>query len=152
MSLEEKLLNDYKEALKAKDTVRSSVINFLRAEMMNVAIAKKKDKLDDTEAVVVIRKQIKSRQDSIEQFTNGGRADLAEKEKKELLILKDYLPKELALEEVAKIIDEAIGAIGASGIKDMGKVMKEAGVKIAGQADGKMVSDLVRERLSSPGA
>jgi uncharacterized protein YqeY len=152
MSFEEKLLNDYKEALKAKDTVRSSVVNFLRAEMMNVAIAKKKDKLDDNEAVVVIRKQIKSRQDSIEQFTNGGRLDLADKEKKELQILKGYLPKELSADEIAKIIDEVISAVGGCGIKDMGKVMKEVSAKIAGQADGKLVSDLVRARLTGPTA
>jgi uncharacterized protein len=152
MKLEEQLLSDYKEALKAKDSLRASVVNFLRAELKNVAIAKKKDTLDDAEAVVVIRKQIKSRQDSIEQFTNGGRADLAEKEKNELQVLKGYLPKELAPEEVARIIDEAISATGACGIKDMGKVMKEASAKIAGQADGKMVSDLVKERLSRPSA
>lgn len=152
MTLEEKLLSDYKEALKAKDSVRSSVINFLRAEMMNVAIAKKKNKLDDTEAVAVIRKQIKSRQDSIEQFTTGNRPELADKEKKELEVLKGYLPKELAPEEVARIIDEAIAATAASGIKDMGKVMKEVSAKVAGQADGKMVSDLVRQRLAPPPA
>lgn len=152
MTLEERLLSDYKEALKAKEGLRSSVINFLRAELMNVAIARKKDKLDDSDVVAVIRKQIKSRQDSIEQFTRGGRLELAEKEKKELEVLKGYLPKELSPEEVTRIIDEVIAAVGACGIRDMGKVMKEVAAKVAGQADAKTVSDLVKQRLSGPAA
>jgi uncharacterized protein len=148
MSIEERLINDYKEAMKARDSLRSSVLNFLRAEMINAAIAKKKDKLDDNEAVVILRKQIKSRQESIEQFTKGARMDLADKEKKELEILKVYLPAELSPEEVKKIIEEAVVSLSACGMKDMGRVMKEVGARISGQADAKLVSDLVRERLS----
>jgi len=148
--LEEKILNDYKEALKAKDSLKSSVISFLRADMMNTAMAKKKDKLDDPETVSVIKKQIKQRQDSIEQFTKGDRLEMAEKEKKELEILKTYLPPEMSPEAIKKIIEETIIATGAAGMKDMGKVMKEVGAKVAGSADGKLVSDLVRERLSKP--
>lgn len=150
MVLEEKILNDYKEALKQKDTLRSSVLSFLRAEMINVAVAKKKNKLDDGEVITVIKKQVKQRQDSIEQFTKGNRLDLADKETKELQILKTYLPPELPPEEINKIIEEAILATSAQGMKDMGKVMKEASAKIAGRADAKFVSDLVRERLSKP--
>lgn len=146
--LEEKILNDYKEAMKAKDTLKSSVLSFLRAEMINVAFAKKKTKIDDAEVVPVIKKQIKQRQDSVEQFTKGGRQDLADKEAKELVILKSYLPPEMSGEEIKKIIEEAIAATGAQGMKDMGKVMKEVSAKVAGQADGKLVSDLVKERLS----
>ena len=88
--LEEKILNDYKEAMKARDSLRSSVLSFLRADMMNTAVSKKKNSLDDTEVVSVIKKQIKQRQDSIEQFTKGGRLEMADKEKKELEILKVY--------------------------------------------------------------
>jgi len=150
MSLEEKILNDYKEAMKAKDTLKSSVLSFLRADMMNLAIAKKKAKLDDSEAVSIMKKQIKQRQDSIEQFSKGGRVEMAEKEKKELEILKTYLPAELPAEEIKKIIEEAVISTGAQDMKDMGRVMKEVQVKVAGQADGKLVSDLVRERLSKP--
>ncbi len=148
--LEEKILDDYKEAMKSRDTLRSSVLNFLRAEIMNVAIAKKKSKLDDNEIIAVIRKQIKERQDSIEQFKQGSRQDLADKEAKELEILKSYLPPELPTLEIKAIIEEAISLTAASGMKDMGKVMKEAAVKIAGRADAKLVSDLVKERLSKP--
>ncbi|PIP19374.1 MAG: glutamyl-tRNA amidotransferase [Candidatus Omnitrophica bacterium CG08_land_8_20_14_0_20_41_16] len=146
--LEEKLLNDYKEAMKAKDTLKSSVFSFLRAEMINLATAKKKNKLDDYEVVFVIRKQVRQRQDSIEQFTTGGRLEIAEKEREEMEVLKGYLPPELSADEIKKIIEEVVAAAGACGIKDMGRVMKEVNAKIAGQADGRLVSDLVRERLS----
>lgn len=146
--LEEKILNDYKEAMKSKDALKSSVLSFLRADMINAAIAKKKNKLDDSEAIAVVKKQIKQRQDSIEQFTKGNRPEMAEKESKELAILKAYLPPEMPEEEIKKIIAEVIAATGAQGMKDMGKVMKEANAKIAGQADGKLVSELVRASLT----
>lgn len=145
--LEEKIFNDYKQAMKNKDDLKSSVLSFLRADMLNLAVAKKKGKLEDSEVLSVIKKQIKQRQDSIEQFNKGNRADMAEKEAKELEILKGYLPPELALEEIKKIIEEVVSSTGAKGLKDMGMVMKEVTAKIAGKADGKLVSDLVKERL-----
>ena len=148
--LEEKILNDYKEAMKSRDALKSSTLSFLRAEMINLAIAKKKKVLDDNDTIAVIKKQIKQRQDSIAQFSKGNRQDLADKESKELEILKAYLPPELPTEEIKKIIEEAVALTAAQGMKDMGKVMKEAGAKIAGRADGKLVSDLVRERLNKP--
>ncbi|MCX5695497.1 MAG: GatB/YqeY domain-containing protein [Candidatus Omnitrophica bacterium] len=147
--LEEKILNDYKEAMKARDTLKSAVLSFLRADMMNAALAKKKASLDDSEAVAIIKKQIKQRQDSIEQFTKGERLEMAEKEKKEAEILKTYLPPEMSGDEIKKVIEEVVAATSACGMKDMGKVMKEVNAKIAGQADGKLVSDLVRTRLSA---
>jgi uncharacterized protein YqeY len=146
--LEEKILNDYKEAMKKKDTIKSSTLSLLRAEIINVAIAKNKKALDDSEAIVVIKKQVKQHQDSIEQFKNGNRLDLADKETKELEVLKSYLPAQLPAEEISKFIEEAIVSTGAKDPKDMGKVMKEVNVKISGRADGKLVSDLVREKLS----
>ena len=146
--LEEKIFNDYKEAMKNKDTVKSSTLSFLRAEVINVAIEKKKKALDDNEVITVIKKQIKQHQDSIEQFKKGNREDLADKETKELEILRSYLPPELPVEEIKKIIEEAVTLTAAQDMKDMGKVMKEVTAKIAGKADGKLVSDLVRERLS----
>ncbi|MCX5709707.1 MAG: GatB/YqeY domain-containing protein [Candidatus Omnitrophica bacterium] len=147
--LEEKIMNDYKDAMKARDTLKSSVLSFLRADMINAATNKKKAKLDDSEVVVVIKKQIKQRQDSIEQFTKGNRLEMADKEKKEAEILKTYLPPELSEEQIKKVIEEAVAATGAQGIKDMGKVMKEVNSKIAGQAGGKLVSDLVRAKLGA---
>ena len=148
--LEEKILDDYKVAMKSRDTLRSSVLSFLRADMLNQATAKKKDKLDDAEIVVVIKKQIKQRQDSIEQFTKGLRPEMAEKEKKELEILKAYLPPELSTEQIKVLIEEAVIATGSNSMKDMGRLMKEVTAKTAGSADGKLVSDLVRQRLSTP--
>ncbi len=146
--LEKKIFDDYKEAMKSKDALRSSVLSFLRAEMMNVALAKKKPGLDDNDCLSVIRKQVKARQDSIEQFTKGNRQELAQKESRELEILKLYLPQEISEEEIKKMLEEVIVAIGAQGIKDMGKEMKELNAKVAGRADGKLVSELVRVRLS----
>jgi uncharacterized protein YqeY len=150
--LEEKIFADYKAAMKAKDTLQSSVLSFLRAEIINVAFAKKKAKLDDNEIIGVVRKQIKSRQESIEQFKKGARLDLADKESKELEILKVYLPPELPQDEINKIIAEAISSTQASSLKDMGRVMKEVMAKVSGQADSKVVSELVKEKLckSSP--
>jgi len=145
--LEEKILSDYKEAMKARDAFRSSVLSFLRADVINVQVSKKKNALDDSEVIAVIKKQIKQRQDSIEQFTKGERLEMAQKEKKELELLKTYLPPELSADEIKKIIEESVLSTAASGIKDMGKVMKEVNIKIAGQADGKLVSDLVKESL-----
>lgn len=148
--LVEKIFDGYKEAMKARDTLKSSVLSFLRADMLNLATAKKKDKLDDAEIIVVIKKQIKQRQDSIEQFTKCGRLDSAEKEKKESVILKSYLPAEMSSEQIKLLIEEAVISTGASSMKDMGRLMKELTAKIAGGADGKLVSDLVRQRLGNP--
>lgn len=148
--LEEKILNDYKEAMKNKDALKVSTLSFLRAQFINLAVEKKKKGLDDIDCVAVIKKSVKQHQDSIEQFKQGSRQDLADKESRELEILKSYLPPELADKEIKKIIEEAVSLTGAKDIKDMGKVMKEVTAKVAGQADGKLVSDMVKERLSRP--
>ncbi|MCX7927349.1 MAG: GatB/YqeY domain-containing protein [Candidatus Omnitrophica bacterium] len=146
--LEEKILNDFKEAMKAKDSVRVSTLSFLRAALSYAALEKKKKNLDDVEVAAVIQKLIKQRQDSIAQFTAGGRTDLAEKETKELAILKEYLPAQLSEEEINSIIETVIAELGASSLKDMGRVMKEVTTRTAGRADGKLISDLVRKKLT----
>ncbi len=146
--MEEKIFEAYKEAMKNKDGLKSSVLNFLRAEFMNVAFAKKQKNLDDGDCLAVIRKQMKQREESIEQFIKGNRQDLADKEAEELKILKAYLPQELSSDEIKKIVEEAVVLTQAASIKDMGKVMKEVNLKIAGRADGKLVSELVRAKLS----
>lgn len=146
--LEEKILNDYKEAMKNKDAIKSSTLSFLRAQMMNVAIEKRKKALDDNDVIAIIKKQIKQHRDSIEQFNKGNRQDLVDKESEELKILESYLPQQLSPEEIKKIIEEAIVAVGAQrDLKDMGRVMKEVMPKIAQLADAKLVSDLVKESL-----
>lgn len=146
--MEEKIFNDYKQAMKARDSLKSSVLSCLRAEIMNTALAKKKDKLDDNEVLAVIKKQVKQHQDSIEQFKKGSRNDLVEKEVKELEILQAYLPAQISEAELAKIVDEAVVLTAAIGPKDMGKVMKEVMAKVGSSADSKMVSELVKVKLS----
>lgn len=150
--LEKKIFEDYQAAMKARDTLKSSVLSFLRADVLNAAVAKNKRSLDDGEVVSVIKRHVKQRQDSIEQFEKGGRIDMAQKERGELVILKSYLPAELSDEELKRIIDEAVQATGASGLQSMGAVMKEVLAKCSGQADGKKVSELVRQRLMNPPA
>jgi len=145
--LEERILNDFKEAMKKKETVKVSILSFMRAQFTYVALEKKKKALDDADCIAVVKKLIKQHQDSIEQFKAGGRLDLVEKEEKELGFLRAYLPPELSEAEVKKIVDEAVAATGATGIKDMGKVMKEVLARAAGQADAKLVSELVKARL-----
>ena len=145
--LEEKILNDYKEAMKSRDSLKISVLSCLRAEFMNTAIAKKKDKLDDNDIIAVIKKQMKQRDDSVEAFIKGNRPELAEKEKKELDILKIYLPAQMPADQVKKAVEEAIAAVGAIDIKDMGKVMKLLLPRIAGRAPGDQVSAAVRQAL-----
>ena len=146
--LEERIAEDYKNAMKNKDASRSSTLSFLRAQLKYAAIEKKVDKLADADAVAVIKKQVKQRQDSIEQFEKGGRKDLVDKEKTELGILKSYLPQDMPEAELRNLIEAAVKSSGAAGIKDMGKVMKEVLAKVSGKADNSLVSNLVKERLS----
>ena len=146
--LEEKIMEDYKKAMKEKEALKVSVLSFLRAELKNAAIDKRKDKLEDAEVIAVVKKQVKQRQDSIEQFKNGGRQDLAEKETKELEILKSYLPQQLSEDKIREIIEEAIKETGACGPQDMGKLMKALLPKLSGGADNKLVSELVKNRLA----
>jgi len=146
--LEEKLASDFVQAMKERNTIKSSTLSFLRAQLKNVIIDKKVEKLPDEDVIAVIKKQIKQRQDSISQFEQGGRKDLVEKETAEVDILKQYLPEELSEDTLKVLVNEAIKEAQASGIKDMGKVMKVMLPKIAGKADNKLVSDLVKELLS----
>ena len=104
--LEEKILSDYKAALKSKDKIRSSILSFLRADLMNLAIKLKKKSLEDNEVISVIKKLVKQHQDSIQQFKQGQRQDLVVKESQELEILRSYLPPELSPDEISKIIEE----------------------------------------------
>lgn len=146
--LEEKILGDYKQAMKDKDALKVSVLSFLRASLKNTAIDKRKDALSDEEVIAVIKKQVKQRQDSIEQFKQGGRLDLYEKETKEKEVLESYLPAQLSEGEIRAIIAEVIASLGgAVSITEMGKVMKEVMAKAGSAADGKLVSSLVREAL-----
>lgn len=146
--LEEKILEDFKKAMKDKDASRVSTLSFLRSEMKNIAIDKRVSRLEDADVIAVIKKQVKQRQDSIEQFNAGSRADLAQKETKELEILKSYLPEQMSEDKIKEIIDQVVTLVGAKGAQDMGKVMKELLPKLSGRADNKLVSELVKQRLT----
>lgn len=148
MTLEEKLNQDYVQAMKSRDALRSSTLNFLRAQIKNTKIDKRVEQVADEDVVAVIKKQVKQRQDSITQFTAGNRQDLAAKEEAELQILRSYLPQEMPAEALGKVVDEIIKTSGAASIKDMGRVMKEVLAKVAGQADNQTVGAIVKERLS----
>jgi uncharacterized protein YqeY len=148
MSLEDKINQDYVQAMKERDSFRSSVVNFLRASIKNVKIETRADKVSDEDVIAVIKKQAKQRQDSIAQFKSGNRVDLAEKEEKELAILKSYLPAEMSTDALKAIVDQVVTTTNATSIKDMGRVMKDVLAKVAGQADNQAVSALVKERLS----
>ena len=147
--LEEKINKDYIEAMKAKDQLRSSTLNFLKSQMKYLLIEKKIASLPDLDVITVIKKQIKQRQESIEQYTQGGRQDLADKEAAEWAVLKTYLPEEISEDELKKIVETVIKETQANSIKDMGKVMKAVGEKVSGRADNKRVSEWVKKALSS---
>ncbi|MFA5038360.1 MAG: GatB/YqeY domain-containing protein [Candidatus Omnitrophota bacterium] len=148
--LEEKIMADFKEAMKTKDQIRTQTLSFLRSEIKYAAIDKKKDVLDDPDVLAVIKRLIKQRQDSISQFEKGGRQDLVEKENKELGLLKGYLPQEMPAEELQAVINRVVEETQAFSIKDMGKVIKEVMARTQARADGKTVSDLVKKRLEGP--
>jgi uncharacterized protein len=148
MSLEDKISQDYVQAMKARDSFTSSVLSFLRAQIKNVKVDKRLEQVPDAEVINVIKKQAKQRLDSITQFKAGGRTDLADKEEKELVVLKLYLPTEMSTEQLTKIVDEVIAVSGATSIKDMGRVMKDILARTAGQADNQTVGALVKERLA----
>jgi len=143
MKLEERIETDLKKAMKDRDQNKVSVLRMLKAEIGSLFIAKKRTELKDDDITKLIRTQFRKHKDSIEQFTKGGRAELAEKEKAEMEVLTAYMPQELSPEELEKIVREAIKETGATSKADMGKVMKIAMGKVKGRADGKAVSQAV---------
>ena len=146
MALREKLSEDMKTAMKARDELRLSTIRMIRSAVKNKDIELKRE-LNEQEIVEVIATLGKQRRESIRLFTEAGRQDLVEKEEKELAVLLEFLPQQLSREEVAELVEKIVAESGAQGAKDMGKVMKALMPHIAGRADGKMVSDVVREKL-----
>ena len=149
MTLFQQVDSDLKDAMRARDAVKLGVLRMLKSALKYGAIEKSgaDAELNDADAVQVIRKQVKQRQDSIESFEKGGRPELAEKEKAELAILNSYLPQQLSLDELAKIVRETIAEVGAISKAQMGAVMKALQPKIAGRADGKTLSAEVQKQL-----
>lgn len=136
------------EALKSGDKFRADTLRFLLSAIHNAEIAKGRDAtLTEEELAELLQKQAKQRQESITAYEKGGRADLVEKEKKELEIIRGYLPKQLPEEEIIKLAKETISEVGAKGLQEMGKVMGALMPKVKGQVDGAVVSRIVKELL-----
>ncbi|MGC3990910.1 MAG: GatB/YqeY domain-containing protein [Chthoniobacteraceae bacterium] len=150
MNFQERIDNDLKEAMKARETERLNVLRMLKAALKNLAIEKGglQFQLEEADALAVVRKQVKQRHDSIEGFEKGGRPELAEKEKSELKILQSYLPQQLSEEELSALVKEAIAEAGATSKQQLGAVMKLANAKAAGRAEGKAISAEVQKQLS----
>lgn len=150
MTISEQIDRDLKDAMKAREADKLSVLRLLKSALKNAAIEKggQAGVLDDAEATAVIRKQVKQRQDSVESFEKGGRPELAAKEKTEIDLLNTYLPQALSADELSRLIDEAIAETGATGKAQMGVVMKALQPKVAGRADGRTLSQEVQKRLA----
>jgi hypothetical protein len=150
MTLAERVDEDLKQAMRDKNAAKLGVLRMLKSALKYAAIEKAgaNGELNDAEAVQVIRKQVKQRQDSIESFEKGGRAELAAKEKDELSILQSYLPQAMSSDDLSKIVRETITEVGATSKAQMGAVMKALQPKVAGRADGKTLSAEVQKQLS----
>jgi uncharacterized protein len=150
MTIVQRVDSDLKEAMRAKDATKLGVLRMLKSALKYAAIAKSgaEAELNDTEAAQVIRKQAKQRQDSIESFEKGGRAELAEKERQELSILNAYQPQAMSAHEVSRVVRETIGEVAATSKAQMGVVMKALQAKLAGRVDGKTLSAEVQKQLS----
>ena len=146
MGLRETIDGDIKDAMKSGAKDKVSALRMLSAALKNKQIEKRAP-LTDGEVVDTVRSLIKQRKDSIEQFAKGGRQDLVDKETAEVAVLEVYLPQQMGREEIEKLVRQVIGQTGAQGAKDMGKVMKALVPLLAGRADNKLVSDLVKGAL-----
>lgn len=148
MSLDERIQKDLTEAMKAKDELRLSTLRMMKSALKMKSVEKVRA-LEEGEEVQVLQTLVKQRRESVEQFTKGGRTDLAEKETKEIAIIEAYLPAAAGEAEIREAIEGAIAETEANSVKQMGAVVKAAKARLTGKTvDGKLLSDRVRERLS----
>ena|SRR6266478_3929038 len=149
MTIQEKIQSQMTDAMRNKDQLRLSVLRMMKTAVKNKEIDKMKP-LDENEVMAVLNTLVKQRKDSVEQFRNGGREELAQKEEAEIKIIEEYLPAAASEDDIRRAIDDAVQETGAASMKDMGKVMKAALARLAGRsADGSRVSQMVKEKLSS---
>lgn len=148
MELREKILADIKSAMVSRDTVKLNTLRFLNAQIKNKEIDSRPTPITADDVMTVVKKLVKQRKESIEQFSSAGRTDLADQENAELKILETYLPAQMSREQIEKLVTEVIAATGAKTIKDMGTVMKEAQARAAGTADGKLISEIIKSKLN----
>ncbi len=154
--LQEKINNDLKDAMKARDALKTSCLRMIIADIKNVSIAKQAERklkppLKDEDIIEVLQRQVKQHKDSIEGFKKGGRQDLVDKETKESGIIRGYLPEQLTPDEIKDIVAKAIKETGAKERKDIGKVMSTVMPKVKGRAEGKLVNKIVVEQLAKSG-
>lgn len=150
--LKEQLNKDLKDAMRARDRVRLRTIRSLRAAMLDQEISERKDgqaELSEETMMAVIQKQAKQRRDALEQYEKAGREDLAEIEREELAVLKDYLPEQLSEEDVRREVQAVVAEVKAESMKDMGRVMGPVMQRLKGKADGRMVQSVVRQELDN---
>ena len=148
MSLESKIMEDLKEAMKSKDQAALRSIRAIKAAILLIKTDGSGKNLDEAGEIKLLQKLVKQRQDSLDIYVKQGREDLAEVEREEIEVIQKYLPEQLSVDDLKPIIQEIIDSTGAESMKDMGKVMGMATQKLAGKADGKTISSIVREMLS----
>jgi uncharacterized protein len=149
MLLRERIIADLTASMKAQDAPRTSTLRMVKAAMMNRKIEKGAE-LDDDDMLKLLRSLVKQRRDSVEQYEQAGRKDLADKEQEEIVVIESYLPQPATEAEIQQAVAAAIAETGASSMKDMGKVMKATQAALAGKnADGKLVSEIVKSKLTS---
>ena len=144
--LKEELMKDLKEAMKEKNTIKKDTVQMVRAAILQI----EKDKgieVDDNKIIEIIAKEVKGKKDALVEFEKGGRDDLIEQTNKEIEVLEKYLPKQLSKNEITEIVKEVIASLGATSMKDMGAVMKEAKAKIGAAADGRAINEVVKDLL-----
>jgi uncharacterized protein YqeY len=147
MALQDRISQEIKAAMLAKDADRLSALRMLKSTLGYAQIERKTDSLTDADVIAIVQKEVKQRRDSIEQFETGGRPELAAKEKAEIVVLETFLPQPLSVEELELLVKTAIAEAGATSKKDMGAVIKAVQAKAAGRADGKTISGLVGKLL-----
>ncbi len=150
MDIRTKISDDVKNAMREKDQLRLNALRFLQAAIKNREIELRPNPISSEEVLGVIRKLLKQRKDSIEQYQAASRQDLVDQETAELKILETYLPAQMSRDQVEKIVKEVVLALGAKTVKEMGPVIKEVMLRAQGQTDNKTVSELVKATLGSP--
>ncbi|MBA7588274.1 putative protein YqeY [subsurface metagenome] len=148
LSLEEVIFNDMKKALKGNEKLKLSTLRLIRAAVKNAEISKK-DKLTEDEVIGIVANNLKKLEESLDIFTKAQRPELADKAKKEIEIVKKYLPEQLSEEEVEKIVKATITKLGFKGLQDIGPAMKEIMPQLKGKTDGKIVNKMVRDLLDN---
>jgi len=148
-SFDERIMNELKDAMRAKDSLRSNTLRAMKSALKYKMVEKQADSLSDDESMSVFKSLLKQRLEAVDQYEKSNMQEAADKEKKEAEIIQSFLPQPLSAEESEKLVTDVIQETGASSIKDMGSVMKEVNKRAAGRADGRVISEIVKKKLAS---